>query len=122
IQQSPDARWPDLSGLIEFNELHVDRFCNALVCESVSGSSVFPTVTGDFVRAADPARGQHHCFGPKNFEAPAFALVSKSPNDTVSVFEERKNSVLHVHIDSLVNAMILWGADHLQAGAIPHMC
>ena len=98
---------------MKLNELHVDEFRTGLVCESVSVSSVFPTVTGDFVGAPDPARGQHHCFGPKNFEAPAFALVSESPNNTVSVFEERKNSVLHVHIDSLVNAMILQCADHL---------
>ena len=71
---------------MKLNELHVDEFCACVVGECVSIAGVFPTVTGDFVSAPDPARRQHDCSSAENFEAPALALVSKSANHTIAIF------------------------------------
>src|ERR1043165_6782658 len=103
---------------MKLNELHVDEFRSGVVGQGMTVSSVFPTVTGDFVRATDSARRYHDCLGTKNFEMAPLTLVSKGSNHTVTVFEQRENRVLHVNIASLMNAMILQGADHLQPGAI----
>src|SRR5437773_11911176 len=107
---------------MKLNELHVDEFLTGLVRQRVSISSVFPTVARDFVRATDAARSQYHCFGQENFETPSLALVPERAHDPVAVFEQGKNGVLHMHINSLVNAMILQGTDHLQTGAIAYVC
>src|SRR5207248_11663803 len=101
------ARRPDHYARMKLNELHIDELRTGLVRQRVSLTCICPTVAGDFVRATDSARGQHHCFGAENFETPSLALVSERAYDTVAVFEQRKNGVLHMHIDSLMNAMIL---------------
>src|SRR2546423_281379 len=100
---------------MKLNELHVDEFCAGFVRKRVPISGIFPAVTGDFVSATDTAGGQHNRFSAENFEAPPLALIPEGANHAVSVFEQRKNRMLHVHIDSLMNAVILQCADHLQA-------
>jgi len=102
-------------------KFHVDEFCAGLVCERVAISSIFPAITGNFVGAANPTGRQYDCFRAENFESTALPLVSKGAYHAVAVFEQRKNGVLHVHIDPLMNAVILQRADHFQAGAIAYV-
>src|SRR4029077_4103875 len=97
------------------------KFRASLVRERVSISSVFPAVAGDFVGATDPTRCQHHSFGPENFETPSLAFVSERSYDAVAVLEQRKNGVLHVDINSLMNTMVLQCANHFQTRAIAHV-
>ena len=71
---------------MKLNELHIDEFGTSLISQRVSISSIFPTVAGDFVGATDPTRGQHHRFGPENFETPSLAFVPERAHDAVAMF------------------------------------
>src|SRR6266446_7467753 len=106
---------------MKLNKLHVDEFCAGLICESMAISSVFPAITRNFVGATNPPGGQHHCFGTENFELPPLAFVPEGAHHPVAILKQRKNGVLHMHIDSLVNAVVLQCANHFQAGAITHV-
>ena len=54
----------------------------------------------------------------KQLEAPALALVAERADDAVAVLQQRDDRALHVHVDALVDAVILQRADHLEAGAV----
>ena len=54
----------------------------------------------------------------KQLEAAALALVAERADDAVAVLEQRDDRALHVHVDALVDAVILQRADHLEAGAV----
>ncbi len=54
----------------------------------------------------------------EDLEATALALVGEHAGDAIAVLEQRDHGVLHVHVDALMDAVILQGADHLEAGAI----
>src|SRR6266513_6250781 len=87
-QNSHYTRWPDHSGGMKLNKLHVDQFRASFVRERVTVSSVFPTVTSNFISATDPTRGQHDCFRPENFETAPLAFVSKRANHAITIFEQ----------------------------------
>src|SRR5438552_8868478 len=106
---------------MKLNEFHIDEFGTRLISKRVSISSIFPTVAGDLVRPTNPTRGQHHTFGPENFETPSLAFVPECSYDPVAVLEQRESGLLHVHINSLMNTMVLYRADHLQTRAITHV-
>src|ERR1700730_2903222 len=84
----------------------------------MSVAGIFPTVARDFVGAANAASREHDRFGAKNSEATTLAFVTTRADNAVAIFEHRKNGVLHVNLDALMNAVVLQRADHLQAGAI----
>src|SRR5260370_2806876 len=84
----------------------------------MSVAGVLPTVACDFVGAANAAGGEHDPFGAKNFEATAFTFVTKCAHDAIAIFEQRKNRVLHVNLDALMDAMILECANHFEPGAV----
>src|SRR5206468_12716815 len=87
----------------------------------VAVASVFPTIARDFVGAADATGREHDCFGAENLEASTFALIAESADYAVAIFQQGKNRMFHVHVDSLMNPVILKRADHFQAGALAHM-
>src|SRR5438876_3747871 len=87
----------------------------------MSIAGIFPTVTGDFVSAANSAGCEHDCFRSKNFEAATFAFVAKGANGAIAIFQDRQDRVFHVHVDAAVHAMILQGANHLQTGTVADM-
>src|SRR3954447_10334682 len=80
-----------------------------------------PTVAGDFVGFANPARREHDGFGAENPEASAFPIVTKRADHTLAVLQQRQDANLHVDLYALMHAMILERPNHLQAGAIAHM-
>src|SRR5689334_5315980 len=84
-------------------------------------ASVFPTVARDLEGPSDPASREDNRFRPKNFEAAALAIIPKRPYHALAVFEQSQDGVLHEDVDSLVDAVVLEGADHFQAGAITHV-
>ena len=103
---------------MELHELHVHQLRAGVVGERVAVAGVFPAVARDLVGAADAAGRQHDGFRAKQLEAPALALVSERADDAVAVLEQRDDRALHVHVDALMDAVILERADHLQAGAV----
>ena len=77
-----------------------------------------PTVARNLVSAPDAARRQDDGARFKEFESAAFPFIGEDAGDSVTVFEQGHDGVLHVDIDPLVNPVILKRPDHLQAGAI----
>src|SRR6266478_4473115 len=87
----------------------------------MSVSGVLPTIAGDFVGAADATGREDDCFGAENLEASALALIAESADYAVAIFQQGKNRIFHVDINSLMNPVILKCADHFQAGTIADM-
>ena len=112
------ARRPDHAGRMELDELHVHQLGPGVVGQRVAVAGVFPAVAGDLVRLADAAGGQHHRLGLEDDEAAALAVVAERPGDAVAVLEQADDGAFHVDVDALVDAVVLQGADHLQAGAV----
>src|SRR6266566_6214096 len=87
----------------------------------MSVSGVFPTIARDFVGATDATGREDDRFGAENLEASTFALIAESADYAVAIFQQGKNRMFHVHIDSLMNPVILKRTDHFQAGAIANV-
>ncbi len=81
-------------------------------------AGVLPAVRRDLERPADAARRQHDRLGAEQDETTEFALVGEGPADPLAVLQQIDDGALHVHVDALVDAVILQRADHLQAGAV----
>ena len=69
-------------------------------------------------RAADAAGRQHDGLAAKEPEAPALAVVRERAGDAIAVLEQREDRALHVHVDALMDAVVLQRADHLEPGAV----
>src|SRR5947199_10131088 len=82
-------------------------------------AGAIPAVARNLVRFADPAGGENDCFGAKNFEAAALAIITEGGYNALGIFKQCEDANLHMHIDTAVNAVILQRADHFEAGAIP---
>src|SRR5438105_1771493 len=87
----------------------------------MSIAAAFPTVAGDFVSPADAAGGEDDGFGLKQLESAMLALVAKSTDNSVAIFEKRDDGAFHMHFHTLVDAVILEGTDHFQAGAVANV-
>ena len=86
---------------------------------SITGA--IPTVARDLIRLANSACGEHDRFRSKNFEPAALAIIAECANDPFPVLQQRDDANLHVHIDSLVDAVVLQRPNHFEPGAIPHV-
>src|SRR5437868_13920395 len=106
---------------MKLNKLHIDQFRARFVAERETVAGRFPTVTCDFVSTANSAGGEYDRFCSKNSESAALAFVTKGSDDPFTIFEQRKNRMLHVHLDALVHAVVLEGANHFQPGAVAHV-
>src|SRR5207247_9583780 len=84
-------------------------------------AGAIPTVARNLIGFANSAGGENNCFGAKNFEPTAFAIVSEGADDAVAIFQQRYDANLHVNLDALMHAMILQRANHFQTGAIPNV-
>ena len=54
-------------------------------------------------------------------EPAALAVVAQRPDDPIAVGEQPQHGALHVHVDALVDAVVLQGADHLETRAVAHV-
>ena len=106
---------------MELDEFHVHQLGARVVGQGVAVAGVLPAVAGDLVGLADPAGGEDHRTGAKDVEQPALAVVPERAADAFAVLQERDDGALHVHVDPLVDAVVLQGADHLQTGPIAHV-
>src|SRR5207249_8717395 len=51
-------------------------------------------------------------------ESAALSIIGESADDAVSVLEQGQHRAFHVHIDSLMDAVVLQGSNHLEPGAV----
>src|SRR5271163_4593913 len=79
---------------------------------------IFPTVTGDLKCTADAAGSQYHRLRVKQLETAPLAIIGKSADAARTVLQQGEDGVLGVEIDSLMDAVVLQRADHLQAGPV----
>src|SRR5207247_4985797 len=103
---------------MELNELHVDQLHARVISQRVPVAGVLPTVAGDSVRAANSARREDDRFRLEQSESAALSIIGESADDAVSVLEQGQHRAFHVHIDSLMDAVVLQGSNHLEPGAV----
>ena len=120
-QDPLDAGGPHHPRGMELEELHVDELRSGVVGQSVAVAGVLPGVAGDLVRLADAPGGHDHRAGPEDGEAPSLPVVAQGARHPVAILQEGGDGDLHVDVQALVDAMVLEGADHLQAGTVPHV-
>ena len=106
---------------MELHELHVDQVGSGVIRERMPVAGVLPAVARDLVRAADAAGREHNGLRPEQLEPAPFALVRESAHDAAAVGEQREHGALHVHVDALMDAVILQGPDHLEARPIANV-
>src|SRR5262245_24361636 len=117
-QDAAHARRPDHAGRVELNELHVDQFGPSEIGEGMAVAGVFPAIARDLVGFANAAGGEDDGLGAEDDEAALLAVIADGAGDAVAILQKPQDRHLHVDIDALMNAVILKGADHLQAGAV----
>ena len=117
-QDAPDRRRPDHPGRMELHELHVQQLGAGTVGERLSVAGVLPTVRCHLEGAADATRGQDDRPGPEDAEPSPLAVVAERADNPVAVLQQLDDGALHVHVDPLVDAMVLQGPDHLQPGPV----
>src|SRR5204863_8793450 len=109
------------AGRMKLNEFHIDQLGARMVGKRVSVSGVLPTVARDPESAPDSAGGQHDRFCFEETKAAALAIVSKRANNPIAVFEQGQDRAFHVHVNALMDAVILERSNHLEPGAIANV-
>src|SRR2546430_6732590 len=94
-QDSRNARRPDHSCWMELHELHVHKVGTGVVCQRVPIACIFPTVTCDLVGTADSAGCQNNGLCLKQQKPAALAVITKSSDNTISIFQEGENRALY---------------------------
>src|SRR5438128_1406934 len=113
-----DAGWPDHSGGMELDKLHVHKLGASFVSEGHAVTGVLPGVGSDAPGFADAAGGDDNGLRFENNEAAGFTPVSKGAGHAATVGQKASDGALHVHVDALVDAAVLKGTNHFKAGAV----
>ena len=103
---------------MELDELHVEQIGAGIVGQRVTVARVLPAVARDLERAPDAARCEHNRLGPKELETTALAVVRKGASDSVAVLQQPNHRALHVHVDTLMDPVILKRPDQFETGPI----
>ena len=82
---------------------------------------VFPAVAGDAIRLADAAGRQHDGLGLKHLEGAAIPVECESADHALPICQELDHGAFHVHVDLLVDGVVLERADHLQARSVAYV-
>ena len=78
----------------------------------MSVAGVFPAIARNFISLAHAAGGKHNRFGGEDLKPPFFALVTECSDSAALVFQQRYDCALHVHINTLMDAVVLKDANH----------
>src|SRR5262249_16528451 len=103
---------------MKLHELHVHQIRTGVVGERVAIARVFRSIARDLIGPASTPGREHDGFCFKQYESSTFPLVTECAHNAVSILEQADEGAFHVHSDALMNAVILKGADHLQARTI----
>src|SRR5262249_34869452 len=117
-ENAGNAWRPDHAGRMELHKLHVHEVGAGVIGQRLTVAGVLPTVACNLVGPADASGSQHNGPGGIKQKAASLPIVTKRANDAISILEQRKDGALHVHINSLMDAVVLKRADHLQPRAI----
>ena len=120
-QDAAHAGRPDHAGGMELHELHVLQRGAGVVGQRVAVAGVLPAVAGDRVRPADAAGREDDGLAPVDREPAPLAVVAERARDPAAVGEQPEHGALHVHVDALMDAVVLQRPDHLQAGPVAHV-
>ena len=120
-QEALHAGRPDHPGRMELHEFHVDQLGARFERQGVAVRGVFPGIRRDLVGLADSARGDHDRLRAERHEATRLAPVGERAHDAPVLGQELRHGALHEDFEPLVHAVVLKGADHLEAGPISHV-
>ena len=112
---------PDHAGGMKLDELHLLQFGAGLVRQRQPIARVLPAIAGDLECAPNPAGGHHHRLSLPQMEVALFPVVPAGARNAPRVHQQAEHGALHVDLHAAVNAVVLQGADHLQAGAIANV-
>src|SRR5438445_1465330 len=113
-----DAGRPDHSGGMELDEFHVHKLGAGFVSEGHAVAGVLPGVRSDAPGFADAAGGDDDGLGFENDEASGLAPIGKGAGDAATVGEKARDGALHVDVNALLDAAVLQGSNHFEAGAV----
>src|SRR5262249_32921180 len=89
-----------------------------MIGEGMAVAGVFPAIAVDLVGPAYATSRQHDGRCAENPEPAALAIVTQRAGHSLAILEQADNSVLHVHLDALVDSVVLQRADHFEASAV----
>src|SRR5678815_3240839 len=92
-----------------------------VVSQRMTVACILPAVAGNLECPADATGSKDDGFRSKHLEAPSFPFIPESAGNTVSVFQQGNDGTFHVDFNTLVNAVVLKGADHFQPGTVAYM-
>src|SRR5882757_10266992 len=117
-QDAAHSDRPDHARGMELNEFHLLQFGAHTIGERQAIAGVLPAIAGDLEGAPDAASGHHHGVCLPHTEVALFAIISAGSYNAARVQQEAEHGALHLDIHAAVDAVVLQGANHLQAGAI----
>src|SRR5581483_1556971 len=106
---------------MELYKFHVQQRGAGMISERMAIACVLPTVAGDFEGASDSPGGENHGLGAEQMKSSAFAVVAKCSGDSVAIFQERDDRVLHEYIEAEMDSVVLQGTNHLKASSVTDM-
>src|SRR5665647_2688733 len=72
-------------------------------------------------RATDAPRCKDNRFRFEDTKSSVLAIVGERSSDAIAVLEQIDDRALHVHVDPLMDCVVLERPDHLQTRAISNM-
>src|SRR6516225_9910990 len=82
---------------------------------------IFPTVAVDLIRAPDASGREDDRARLEQQESPAFARVTERTGNAAVILDQGDNGRFHVHLNALMNAVILERPDHFKTRAVAHV-
>jgi hypothetical protein len=103
---------------MELDKLHVLERGAGVIGQRLAVAGVFPTVAGDRVGPSNPTGREYHGPGAKQAKSAPLAVVADRGGYPAPVSEKSENGALHMHVDPLMDAVVLKRANHLQPGPV----
>ena len=120
-QNAPHARRPYHAGGMKLDEFHIEQVRPRVVRQRMPVAGVFPAVARHLVRPPDTTGRQHDRLRLEQPEPPALAVVPERPHHAIAILQQLDHRALHVHLDALMNAVVLQCANHLQPCSVAHV-
>src|SRR5207253_10071638 len=100
---------------------HVDQVRARPERQRVAVARVLPRVRRDLPRLADPPRREDDRLGLEEHDLPVGSPIADGARDALAVLQQARDRALHVHVDPLVDPVVLEGPDHLETGPVADM-
>ena len=117
-QDASHARRPDHPGGVKLDKLHVHERGAGAIGQRVPVAGILPAIAGHPEGLADASGGQHDGLGAEHLKLALLTVIGDGARDAVSILEQINDGGFHMDVDTHMDAVVLEGADHLQAGAV----